>query len=212
MAIATRSHLRREVRRRGHQEFTMPNAQRETARTATTARTELLNMLKQDHKKAKKAFHDFERLDKRGQADECQALVMQTCAELSLHAALEEELFYPAIRPAMREQGLIAEAEVEHACAKTLIADLQQMAPEDPAYAATFKVLGEYLQHHIKEEESEIFPQLTRAKLDWDGLQQQMSQRRESLEAELLHGQQQARPMPAHEPQGRTVMEGPEDE
>jgi hemerythrin-like domain-containing protein len=191
----------------------MPNAQRETARTATTARTEMLNMLKQDHKKAKKAFHDFERLAKREQSsDECQALVMQTCAELTLHTTLEEEIFYPAIRPAMREQGLIAEAEVEHACAKTLIADLRQMAPEDRAYVATFKVLGEYVQHHIKEEESEIFPQLTRSKLDWDGLRQQMAQRRESLEAELQRGQEEAKTMPAHEPQGRTVMEGPEDE
>jgi hypothetical protein len=92
-----------------------------------------------------------------------------------------------------------------------LIAELQQMPPEDRAYAATFKVLGEYVQHHIKEEESEIFPQLTRAKLDWDGLQQQMTARRQSLEAELRQDEQ-GRPMSAHEPQGRTVMEGSEDE
>jgi hemerythrin-like domain-containing protein len=195
----------------GHQEFTMPNAQRESARTATAARTEVLNMLKQDHKKVKKAFQDFERLDKRKQGDECQALAMQTCADLTVHTTLEEEIFYPAIRAAMREQGLIDEAEVEHASAKTLIADLQQLPPEDRAYAATFKVLGEYVQHHIKEEESEIFPQLTRAKLDWDDLRQQMMARRESLEAELQQDEQ-SRPMPDHEPQGRTVMEGSEDE
>jgi hemerythrin-like domain-containing protein len=213
MAFATRCPRGARCAARGHQEFTMPNAHRETARTATTARTEMLNMLKQDHKKAKKAFHDFERLAKREQSsDECQALVVQTCAELSLHTALEEEIFYPAIRPAMREQGLIAEAEVEHACAKTLIADLRQMAPEDRAYAATFKVLGEYVQHHIKEEESEIFPQLTRSKLDWDDLQQQMTARRESLEAELLHGQEQARPIPAHEPQGRAMIQDADEE
>ena len=111
----------------------------------------------------------------------------------------------------MREQSLIDEAEVEHASAKTLIADLQQLPPEESAYAATFKVLGEYVQHHIKEEESEIFPQLTRAKLDWDGLQQQMAARRESLEAELLQGEPAGR-NPAHEPQGRTVMESSDDE
>jgi hemerythrin-like domain-containing protein len=211
MAIAAGCPRGARCAAQGKQEFTMPNTQRETARTATAARTEMLNMLKQDHKKVKKAFHDFERLDKQGQGDECQALVMQTCADLALHTALEEEIFYPAVRAAMREQGLIDEAEVEHACAKTLIADLQQLPPEDRAYAATFKVLGEYVQHHIKEEESEIFPQLTRAKLDWDGLQQQMAARRESLAAELLQGEQ-ARPMPAHEPQGRTVTEGPDDE
>ena len=93
---------------------------------------------------------------------------------------------YLAIRAAVREQSLIDEAEVEHAGAKTLIADLQQLPPEDRAYLATFKVLGEYVQHHIREEESEIFPQLTRAKLDWDDLQEQMTARRESLEADLL--------------------------
>ena len=158
---------------------------RDTARSASSARTELLKMLKEDHKKVKKAFQDFERLDKQQQGDECQALVMQTCADLSVHATLEEEIFYPAIREAMRDDSLIDEAEVEHASAKTLIADLQQLPPEDRAYAATFKVLGEYVQHHIKEEEGEIFPQLSRAKLDWDDLQQQMTARRQSLEEEL---------------------------
>jgi hemerythrin superfamily protein len=211
MAFAARARAVHVAPQRSIEEFTMPNATREAARTPTAARTETLNMLKQDHKKVKKAFQDFERLDKRARGDECQALIMQTCADLAVHTTLEEEVFYPAIRAAMREQSLIDEAEVEHASAKTLIADLQQLPPEDRAYAATFKVLGEYVQHHIKEEESEIFPQLTRAKLDWDGLQQQMAARRESLEAELLQGKP-AQPMPAHEPQGRTVTEGPEDE
>lgn len=161
---------------------------RESARGATAARTELLKMLKEDHKKVKKAFQDFERLDRDEQMDQCQALVTQTCADLALHATLEEELFYPAIREAMREEQLIDEAEVEHASAKTLIADLQQLPPEDRAWAATFKVLGEYVQHHIQEEESEIFPQLTRAKLDWAGLQRQMAERRQALEQELMPG------------------------
>jgi len=159
---------------------------REAGRSATAARTDVLNMLKEDHKKVKKAFQAFERLEKGRQSEERQALVEQTCAELTLHAMLEEEVFYPAIREAMREQALIDEAEVEHGSAKTLIADLQQLAPEDRAWPATFKVLGEYIQHHIKEEESEIFPQLTRAKLDWDNLLQLMQARRESLEEELL--------------------------
>jgi hemerythrin superfamily protein len=168
----------------GHQELPMPT-QREAARNATAARTELLKMLKEDHKKVKKAFQDFERLDKRKQGDACQALVMQTCADLAVHTTLEEELFYPAIRSVLRDEQLVDEAEVEHASAKTLIADLQQMTPEDRAYAATFKVLGEYVKHHIGEEESEIFPQLTRAKLDWDDLQQQMAARRQALQQEL---------------------------
>ena len=78
------------------------------------------------------------------------------------------------------------EAQVEHQSAKELIAQLENMEPSDPLYAATFTVLGEYVQHHIKEEESEIFPHLTRAKLDWDDLLQQMTARRQALEQELL--------------------------
>ncbi len=85
---------------------------RESQRSATAARTDVLKMLKEDHKKVKKAFQDFERLDKQTRMDECQALVMQTCADLALHTTLEEELFYPAIRGALREQQLIDEAEV----------------------------------------------------------------------------------------------------
>jgi hemerythrin-like domain-containing protein len=176
---------RRAHRARAPKELPMPTP-RESARTNTAARTDVLKMLKEDHKKVKKAFHDFERLDKQAQMDQCQALVMQTCADLAMHTTLEEELFYPAIRGALREPQLIDEAEVEHASAKTLIADLQQMPPEDRAWPATFKVLGEYVQHHIKEEESEIFPQLTRAQLDWDSLRQQMAERRRALEQELM--------------------------
>lgn len=180
---------------------------RESARNATAARTELMNMLKDDHKKVKKALQSFERLDKGQQGDEGQALIVQTCADLALHTTLEEEVFYPAIRAVLRDAQLIDEAEVEHATAKTLIADLRQMAPEDRAYAATFKVLGEYVKHHIGEEESEIFPQLTRAKLDWEGLLKQMTGRRQALQEEGLSDEaidsSQGRP-----PQRRTVTEG----
>jgi hemerythrin-like domain-containing protein len=211
MAIAIRARAVHVAPAHGHQEFTM-STPRETARSATAARTDVLKMLKEDHKKVKKAFHEFERLSKQEPGDECQALVMQTCAELSVHASLEEEIFYPAIRDAMREQGLIDEAEVEHASAKLLIADLQQMAPEDRAYAATFKVLGEYVQHHIKEEESEIFPQLTRAKLDWDDLQQQMTARRQALEAELLPQGAGADATSGSEMQRRAVMQDADSE
>ena len=180
---------------------------RESTRSASAARTELLKMLKEDHKKVKKAFQTFERLDQEEEGDECQALVTQTCADLALHTSLEEEVFYPAIRAALRDEQLIDEAEVEHASAKTLIADLQQMPPEDRAYAATFKVLGEYVKHHIGEEENEIFPQLTRAKLDWDDLLRQMTTRREALEQELMPGEAMASPEGARSKR-RTVTEG----
>lgn len=155
-------------------------------RGAAGIRDEILATLMEDHKRAKKAFRDFEKLDAAKQSDECRTLVQQTCAELTVHATLEEEVFYPAVRRALKEADLIDEAEVEHASAKELIGQLQGMGPGDDKFAAKFVVLGEYVKHHIKEEESEMFPKLERARLDWEGLAEEMTSRRESLTAQLL--------------------------
>lgn len=166
------------------------------SRSSSTARNEVLEMLKEDHKKAKKAFRDFEKLDAEQDADACAAIVQQTCAELTLHATLEEECFYPAVRQALADDAdLLDEAEVEHQSAKDLIEKLQGMQPGDAKFAASFTVLGEYVAHHVKEEESEMFPKLTRAKIDWDALSDQMSARRAELEEQLL-------PEPAEDEQG----------
>lgn len=143
-------------------------------------------MLKDDHKRAKKAFRDFERLDPEKDPEACAQLVAQCCAELTLHATLEEELLYPAARNVLADEALIDEAEVEHASAKELISQLQQMQPDEEKFAARFTVLGEYLKHHIKEEEGEIFPRLSGAKLDWQALQAQILARREQLSDELM--------------------------
>jgi hypothetical protein len=134
----------------------------------------------------KKAFRDFEKLDPEQDAEECEALVQQTCAELSVHSKLEEECLYPAIHDAIKEPDLIDEAEIEHQTTDAMVERLQQMSSDEEKYAATFKVLGEYVNHHIKEEEGEIFPQLSRAKLDFDGLLEQMQTRRAELMAELM--------------------------
>lgn len=148
------------------------------------AKNEVLDMLKQDHKKAKKAFSDFEKLGP-DDTETCAAIVEQTCAELEVHAALEEELFYPAIRAAMRDPALVDEAEVEHKSLKMLIQDLDGLESGDEKYAASFKVLAEYTRHHIKEEEGAIFEQLARAKVDWEGLLQEMQRRRVELMEEI---------------------------
>lgn len=151
------------------------------------AKNEIIEMLKEDHQRVKKAFKTAEKLHSQEQHEELQALVEQTCAEVEVHARLEEELFYPACREAVKEEDLIDEAEVEHGSAKALIQQLQGMSVEDPKYMATFTVLGEYLKHHIKEEESELFEQLSsgRSKVAWEELQQQMLTMRESLMAEM---------------------------
>lgn len=161
----------------------MPATDRSRPRSISAARNEVLGMLKDDHKRAKKAFGDFENLDS---DDECARLVDRTCGELTVHAMLEEELFYPAIRDVMRDSGLLEEAEVEHASARSLIEQLGSLSPGEERYAATFTVLGEYLQHHIKEEEREIFPQLSGARIDWEGLCDAMITRRSELIEQFL--------------------------
>ena len=167
------------------------SSDRSASRAESAARNEIVDMLKDDHQRAKKSFRRFGKLDARRDADECRQLVEQTCAELKVHTALEEELFYPALRSLLKEADLIDEAEVEHATAKQLIARLEGMQPDDEKYSAIFTVLGEYVNHHIKEEETEMFPKVGRAKGDWQGLCDEMNARREELTEQLMpHGAQ----------------------
>ncbi|MGH6611925.1 MAG: hemerythrin domain-containing protein [Burkholderiaceae bacterium] len=161
-------------------------------RNNSKARTEIIEQLKEDHQSAKKGFRDAEKLDAEEDGDELQAIVQKVCGELEVHTRLEEELFYPAAREAMKEDDLIDEAEVEHGSAKALIAQLREMTPEEEKFQATFKVLGEYVKHHIKEEESEMFPAMQgRSGVDWEQIQQQMQTMREQLMSEMGIGDEQ---------------------
>ena len=180
------------------------------------AKNEIIEMLKEDHLRVKKAFKTAEKLHSQEQNEELQALVEQTCAEVQVHAQLEEELFYPACREAVKDEDLIEEAEVEHGSAKALIEQLQGMSVEDPKYMATFKVLGEYLRHHIKEEENELFEQLStgRSKVAWEELQQQMLTMQESLMAEmgLVVEEEQEEPQAPSRSRGRRRSEQSADQ
>jgi len=156
------------------------------SRNNSAAKNEIIEELKEDHKRVRAAFRAAEKLDAEEDGEELKEIVDQTCAELEIHAQLEEELFYPAAREALKEADLVDEAEVEHNSAKALIAQLREMSPEDEKYAATFKVLGEYVNHHIKEEENEMFPGLQgRPGAQWEEVQQQMEMRREQLMSEM---------------------------
>jgi hemerythrin-like domain-containing protein len=123
-------------------------------------------LLMEDHEYVKKAFRAFEKMDEEDQP----ALVKQVLQALKVHTRIEEELFYPAVRKAIKDEDLMNEAEVEHDSAKVLIRQLERMKPSDPKFAATFTVLGEYVNHHVKEEESEMFPKARRARINLKGL------------------------------------------
>lgn len=124
-----------------------------------------LEILMEDHDYVKKAYRRFQKLDPEDR-EEAQALVKNVCAAL----AIEERIVYPAARRALKDKDLLEEAEIEHASAKILIRQLERMQPKDPKYAATFTVLCEYVEHHVKEEENEMFPKLRRARLNLQGL------------------------------------------
>ena len=143
-----------------------------------------IELLKQDHANVKKAFKEFERLDHEDTAT-LQELVVTVCSELKVHTAIEEEIFYPAVREAIEDEDIMNEAKVEHQSAKDLITQLEAMKADDPLYPATFTVLCEYVLHHVKEEESEMFPQAKKAKLDLEALGQQMLARKEELMASV---------------------------
>jgi len=140
-----------------------------------------IDLLKEDHAKVKKAFKEFEKMD-RSDTETCKQLVKTVCEDLKVHTTLEEEIFYPAVRAAIDDEDIMNEAAVEHETAKMLIEQLESSAPEDPAYFACFSVLGEYVMHHVKEEEGEMFPQAKKADdLDLEALGEEMKKRKEEL-------------------------------
>jgi hemerythrin superfamily protein len=174
---------------------------RASSRAASNARNDILSQLKDDHKRVKKAYRDFKKLDPQEQPEECEAIVRQVLEELQVHAALEEELLYPAAREAIAEEQLIDEAEVEHESIHALIEQLNSMAPDDEKFAARFTVLCEYVLHHVKEEEGEMFPQLERVRgFDWTALAEAMTARREELTAAGAEGSEGAEMAGAGEP------------
>ncbi|HUQ25693.1 MAG TPA: hemerythrin domain-containing protein [Burkholderiales bacterium] len=139
-------------------------------------------ILKADHASVKKAFKQFEKMDQEDVAT-MKELVTTVCNELTVHTTIEEEIFYPALRKKMEDEDLMNEAQVEHASAKDLIKQLEGMDADDPLYAATFTVLGEYVNHHVEEEEDEMFPQAEKLKLDLEELGRKMLARKEDLMA-----------------------------
>jgi hemerythrin superfamily protein len=143
-----------------------------------------IDLLKQDHDSVRKAFKEFEKMD-HDDAEAVQELVGRVCADLVVHTAIEEEIFYPAVRAAIDDDDLMNEADVEHSSARDLIEQLDGMTPDDPMYCAVFTVLCEYVDHHAREEETEMFPAARKAKVDLDALGEEMKARKEALAGQV---------------------------
>ena len=157
-------------------------AARKTPARARAALTDATLLLSRDHAEVKKLFKEYKKLaEAEADGEERQALAEQICAMLTVHATLEEEIFYPAAREAEVESDLLDEAEVAHASAKDLIAQIQGMAPDDDLYDAKVTVLSEYIDHHVQEEENELFPKARKSDMDLEGVGARLAARKDEL-------------------------------
>lgn len=155
---------------------------------STRASKDACDLLDADHKAVKKLFKEYEELAgsrARGATQKKMDLAQQICHDLTVHAQIEEEIFYPALREAIKDTALLDEAAVEHQSARELIAQIQAAGEPDEMFDAKVKVLGEYIDHHVKEERGEIFPKARAArKLDLVGMREQLETRKEELMSE----------------------------
>jgi hemerythrin-like domain-containing protein len=164
----------------------MPASKSKTHESDTPEHQDAIELLTTDHDNVKALFQQFDELTEQEGVDEQKAqLVEQICNELTVHAQLEEEIFYPAVREAIDDDDIVDEADVEHATAKDLISQLEGMSPGDDHYDATVTVLGEYINHHVDEEEGEMFEQARASDLDTGALGAAIAARKLEVMAEM---------------------------
>ena len=138
-------------------------------------------LLRADHKRVSGLFDDFEKA--RTPAKK-KAIVSQICTELTVHTQLEDEIFYPAFKAALKDHEPVPEAMVEHDSVKDLIAQVKGVEPDGEMYDAKVKVMGEFVKHHVKEEQTQMFPKAKKSMLDLHELGRQMQARKQELMAE----------------------------
>lgn len=143
--------------------------------------TDAIALLRKDHDEVNRMFEEFESAD----ADLKFELAAEICQALTIHAALEEEIFYPQVREAIEAEDLMLEAEVEHDTAKYLIERVQEGEIDEEQLSAMIKVLKEYVGHHINEEQRKMFPRVKRGELDLEAIGRELQRRKQELEAEI---------------------------
>jgi len=175
-----------------------------TSGRSTDAPRDAIALLKQDHRTVSQLFEEFEKADDEEQS----AIAQRVCQLLTVHAQIEEEILYPEAKEAFggeeESEDLVNEAEVEHGSAKELIAKIEAMSSDDEHFKATVTVLGEYIKHHVKEEESELFPQLKKTELDLKELGGRLAERKFALMEQLGIEEQEA-PQPRKRSAGRAA-------
>ncbi|MEO8346379.1 MAG: hemerythrin domain-containing protein [Betaproteobacteria bacterium] len=156
------------------------------SKSKAVSKHDAIALLIADHKSVKALFEQYKKLDGDDGADEKKSTIAESiCDQLTVHAQIEEDLFYPAARAAIDDNSLLDEAEVEHATAKDLIEQLRGMTPSDPLFDAKVKVLGEYIDHHVNEEQDELFPKVSQSDLDTAALGAELLERKNQLMSEM---------------------------
>ncbi|WP_166037796.1 hemerythrin domain-containing protein [Sphingosinicella sp. YJ22] len=153
----------------------------------TETKPDAIALLKADHREVEALFEKFEKASGDGRKRD---IAQRICMELTIHAQIEEEIFYPACEGKI-EDDLLKEAYVEHDGAKVLIAEIEAGGPDDDFYDAKVKVLSEQIEHHVEEEEKRMegmFSQARKAGLDMDELGDRMRARKEELTARYKAG------------------------
>ncbi len=157
----------------------MSTAKKTASKTAKPQ--EATTMLRADHKLVLGLFEEF---DKTKSASKKKKLVAEICKELTIHTQLEDEIFYPAFQQALKDHELVPEGLVEHQSVKDLIALVDGVEPGGDEYTARVKVMGELVEHHIKEEHRDMFPKAKKSKLDLVELGERMFERKQELMAD----------------------------
>lgn len=186
----------------------MATSKRKGGSTSRSSQPMAIEMLVADHRTVDELFDRYES-EKESDDDTKRGIAQRICGELTVHAQVEEELFYPWLRENLDEDKmeLVEEAEVEHQTAKDLIGQIEGAGEVDETYDAKVKVLGEYIKHHVKEEEEEIFPQVSSQKEELDELGQEMAARKAELMEELglaSEGEEEPSAKPARGARGVT--------
>ena len=157
---------------------------------ATQSPKDACDLLDADHRAVKKMFVAYDELassKSKSALTKKATLAREICNELTVHATIEEEIFYPPARAAIKDNALLDEAEVEHASCKALIAEIEASDPTHPMFDAKVKVLGEYIDHHVKEERGEMFPKARASKkLDLVALRDTLEARKQELMADMV--------------------------
>ncbi|WP_338758816.1 hemerythrin domain-containing protein [Massilia sp. METH4] len=154
-------------------------------RTQSSQMKDAVALLTADHDKVKQLFREYERLQNIGDVSLKADLAMQICMELEIHTMIEEEIFYPAVRAETGDVKMVQEAIQEHAEAKELIAHIQGMSGDDPDLDSTIAMLRKAIEHHVTEEEQEMFPQARKSDADLTALCEQLTDRKEQLEHDM---------------------------